>query len=96
MREYVATVTSKGQMTLPVEVRRRLGIDAGDRVTIRVGRDGADAELRRLEDVESVFGSIPPPSHLADREQGDFGDLIEAAMSDHVDEFVRRMGEGTK
>ena len=27
-----ATVTAKGQTTIPVEVRRRLGLDAGDRI----------------------------------------------------------------
>ncbi len=93
MREYVATVTSKGQLTLPVEVRRRLGIDSGDRVSI-VLDDENGATLRRLEhDVESVFGLIPTPAAL---ETGDFDDLIEEAMSDHADAFVRRMREGTK
>jgi len=27
-----ATVTSKGQITIPLDVRQRLGLDAGDRV----------------------------------------------------------------
>ena len=93
MREYVATVTSKGQLTLPVEVRRRLGIDPGDRVTIVVDEAAERAELRRVEyDVESVRGLFPA---LSDVETGDFDDLIEEAMSDHADEFVRRMREGT-
>ncbi len=97
MREYVATVTSKGQLTLPVEVRRRMGIDPGDRVTIVVDDDQDRAVVRRVEaTVRSVRGSIPMPPHLAGREQGDFGDLIEEAMDDHAAEFVRRMREGTK
>lgn len=32
MKSLAATVTSKGQVTLPVEVRRELGIQTGDRI----------------------------------------------------------------
>jgi AbrB family looped-hinge helix DNA binding protein len=97
MREYVATVTSKGQMTLPADVRRRLGIDPGDRVAIVLDDERRQAMLRPIEaTVRSVRGSIPVPPHLASREQGDFGHLIEEAMDDHAEEFMRRMREGTK
>jgi len=34
------TVTSKGQLTLPVEVRHNLGIDAGTVLEIECERDG--------------------------------------------------------
>ena len=94
MREYVATVTSKGQMTLPADVRRRMGIDPGDQVTIIVGEDGQRAEFRRVkETIRSVAGSIPTPPHLVGR---DLDDLIDEAMDDHAEAFVRRMQEGTK
>ena len=91
MREYVATVTSKGQLTLPAAVRRQLGIDPGDRVTIVV-EDENGARLRRVEhDVASVRGLIATPPGL---ESEDFDDLIEEAMADHAERIVRRMGEG--
>lgn len=90
MREYVAKVTSKGQLTLPAAVRRELGILPGDRVAIVVTDE--HAELRRFEhSVMSVFGMIPTPPGLV---TGDFDDLIEEAMSAHADEVVRRMREG--
>jgi AbrB family looped-hinge helix DNA binding protein len=47
----VATVTSKGQVTLPVEARRRLGIRAGSRLEFIVKDD------QRLE-VVLVGGSV--------------------------------------
>jgi len=54
MREYMVIVSSKGQITLPAAVRRRLGIDTGDRVAIVI-EDEAGARLRRVEhDVRSV------------------------------------------
>lgn len=63
MREYIATVTSKGQVTLPVEVRRRMGIDPGDQVAIVLGDDAGRAEFRRVsETVRSVRGFDPDPA----------------------------------
>ena len=35
-----ATLTSKGQVTIPVEVRKALGVEAGDRLLFRVREDG--------------------------------------------------------
>ena len=46
--EYVITVTSKGRLTLPVAVRRRLGIEPGDRVVIVI-EDQDSFRLPRLE-----------------------------------------------
>ncbi len=34
------TVTTKGQLTLPVEVRRALGIDAGAVLEVELGEEG--------------------------------------------------------
>jgi len=88
MREYVATVTSKGQLTLPAAVRRQLGLDAGDRVTIVI-EDQDGARLRRVEhDVRSVRGLIATPPGL---ESQDFDELIEEAMADHADLMLRRL-----
>ncbi len=93
MREYVATVTSKGQLTLPVAVRRSLGIDPGDLVTFVIDEEKG-ARMRRVEEtIKSVRGSIPTPPGL---ESVDFDDLIEEAMSDHADEVMRRMREGRR
>jgi len=49
-----ATITSKGQLTLPKEVRSRLGVDAGDQVEFRIEADdsitvqAAKGSARRL------------------------------------------------
>ena len=57
-----ATVTSKGQVTIPVEVRRRLGVKAGDKLRFESQNGG----FRVVRDVdENVFekwrgiGSFP-------------------------------------
>ncbi len=40
MSGYVATITSKGQMTLPIEVRRVLNIHPGDEIEIYADHRG--------------------------------------------------------
>ncbi len=93
MREYVATITSKGQLTLPAAVRRQLGIAVGDRVAIVI-EDEERASLRRVEhDVRSVRGLIATPPGL---ERQDFDELIEEAMADHADQMLGRLREETR
>jgi AbrB family looped-hinge helix DNA binding protein len=57
-----ATVTSKGQITIPVEVRKSLGLHEGDQVLFEILEDGADpvARVRRAPDFIAMAGSIPP------------------------------------
>ena len=40
MKELAATVTSKGQITIPVEVRRHLGLHCGDKLAFVVTDEG--------------------------------------------------------
>jgi AbrB family looped-hinge helix DNA binding protein len=57
----VATVTSKGQVTLPVEARRRLGIRAGTRLEFIV-KDGDTLEVVRVGgSVRDLKGLLPRP-----------------------------------
>jgi len=53
-----ATVTSKGQITIPVEVRSSLGLDAGDRVEfVEVGKGqfAIMAATRSVQELRGLF-----------------------------------------
>lgn len=54
-----ATVTSKGQVTLPKSVREALGIKDGDRVLFRVHK--GRAVLAKVADFLELAGSVPVP-----------------------------------
>jgi AbrB family looped-hinge helix DNA binding protein len=49
MEPILTTVTSKGQVTIPVEVRRLLGIEPKDKVALVV--EGHDVLIRRYGSV---------------------------------------------
>jgi antitoxin PrlF len=55
-----ATVTSKGQVTIPKQVRDALGIEDGDQVVFRV--EGGRAVLARTPDLLELAGSISVPA----------------------------------
>jgi antitoxin PrlF len=60
-----AKVTSKGQVTLPVQLRERLGIAPGDHLVFVERGDGTFAlKVRRgtLADLRGILhGKVPPP-----------------------------------
>ena len=54
-----ATISSKGQITIPAEVRRALQVDAGDRVEfveVEPGRYEFFAATRSVTDLKGLFG----------------------------------------
>lgn len=55
-----ATVTSKGQVTVPKGVREALGVQAGDRLAFRVGADGTVTVEAETVDVRRLRGMIKP------------------------------------
>lgn len=87
MTEYVSTISSKGQVTIPVDIRRRLGVDASDKIAFAVTGDGA-IELRPMRfTLESVIGSIEAlPGESADLDQE-----IKEATEEEVARKMRRL-----
>jgi AbrB family looped-hinge helix DNA binding protein len=57
-----AVVTSKGQITIPVEVRQRLGLDTGHRVDFVEIADGQYALVAATVDIRSLRGIVGKPS----------------------------------
>ena len=59
LEEHIRTVTSKGQVTIPIEVRRLLGVKANGKVAFHV-RDGR-VELHPVTmTLEEACGAVPP------------------------------------
>ena len=56
-----ATITSQGQVTIPKDVRSRLGIGTGDRVEFVEIQDGVFQIVAVTQDVQVLKGIVPKP-----------------------------------
>jgi AbrB family looped-hinge helix DNA binding protein len=57
-----AVLTSKGQVTIPKDVRDRLNVDSGDRVEFVEIEPGVFTIVAATRDVRELKGLIPKPS----------------------------------
>lgn len=58
-RQYVASVTRRGQVTLPADVRRYLGTEERPKIVFRIDHDGV--RLAPVEmTLEEIFASPTP------------------------------------
>lgn len=57
-----ATVTSKGQVTIPAQVRATLGVGAGDRIEFVEMGNGQFAIMVAVHSVQSLKGLVRKPA----------------------------------
>jgi AbrB family looped-hinge helix DNA binding protein len=55
-----STMTSKGQVTIPLAIRQQLGIGPGDRLSFSVRDDGVLEVVPETVDFLSLAGSVKP------------------------------------
>lgn len=53
-----ATLTSKGQITLPAKVREELGLDAGDKIDFVAEERGSYRIVARRKDIRLLSGRL--------------------------------------
>ena len=71
----LATVSSKGQVTLPVKVRQKLGISTKDKVQFLIRDD--EIIIRPVRSFRELRGTIPT-------KRGESRKTMERAVSKHV------------
>lgn len=54
----IATVTSKGQVTIPKQVREHLQVKSGDKLEFRVGEDGTVSLVPITRSAAAAFGAF--------------------------------------
>jgi antitoxin PrlF len=57
-----ATVTSKGQVTIPADIRRSLGLEAQDRLSFTPMPDGTVVMRAKTQSVVALKGLLKPKS----------------------------------
>jgi antitoxin PrlF len=81
---YETTVTSKGQLTLPKELRDRLRLRAGGKVRFVFEREGRIAVERADISIRDLFGILGKPRRSATLEEMD-----EAIRQHAVERYLR-------
>ena len=87
MKELTTTLTQRGQVTVPAEVRRLLGLKPRDKVTFTI----AEGEVRLKPvaySLESAYGSVKPS-----RKPEDFDELSRLARDARAEQTLHKMSE---
>lgn len=79
-----ATITTKGQTTIPKAVRDRLRLGPGDRVEFVVQDDGTALMIPATLTLEELKGVIPPPPRTLSLEE------MDGVAAAHAAERARR------
>ena len=86
-----STVTSKGQITIPAEVRKALGLSGGDEVMFFPLGNGQFAFRPRTGSIRDLEGIVPKLDHVPSLEELSEG--IEMAVEE---EFLDSVGQTEK
>lgn len=78
-----ATMTSKGQMTIPKSIRDKLKLKPGDRIDFVENSDGRVLLMPRNRDVRELRGFFPKPAKPVSDKQ--IKDAIERGWAGEVD-----------
>lgn len=80
MKEILSTITSKGQVTIPAEVRKYLGLKTRDKIAFVVETEGRVTlrvpEFPTIQSLAGAAGSLP--------EQKPWKKVLEEAREDHL------------
>ena len=79
-----AKMTSKGQLTVPKDVRQKLGLKPGDRIRFLLEADGRVRLMPAKRDISELVGILPKPKRALRLEEMD-----EAIGQEIVEEFAR-------
>lgn len=58
MKEHISVITRRGQVTIPVAIRRALSLNEGDKITFEVEDDRIRIVARRGSVVERTAGTL--------------------------------------
>ena len=86
MREFTASVTERGQVTIPAEVRKLLGLKQRDKVSFIVEHGTVVLRKPRFT-IETAYGSVP-------RLEGVIDQMIREAKEERAARLIEKMRRG--
>lgn len=80
-KKFNVTVTSKGQMTIPADVREALGIVSGDRLELALNDKGGMELVKKTRSYKDFIGSL---AHLAKNRVVPIGEEVDFAVGEEM------------
>ena len=90
MELHYGRLTSKGQITIPAAIRKRLELETGAPVLFKVMDDGHIRVSSPVQDLTRHFGTMPLPPGMTGTDLAAMGDEIWAEAA--VARYRRAMG----
>jgi len=88
MQALQATITERGQVTIPAAIRRLLGVGPRDKVVFEVDESGTVRLAPMRYTVASAYGAV-----RAIGREDDVKTVSREAREDRADQIVRDLGE---
>lgn len=85
MKEIVTTMTKKGQVTVPAEIRQLLGLKPKDKIAFSV-EEGRVRVAPAKYTLEAAYGAVKPL-----KRPEDFKELRRIALEEHAAEVLAEM-----
>lgn len=85
MKRIYVSITQRGQVTLPAEVRHRFGLNPRDQVIFEIDNDEVRVKRPSMT-LEESFGSLKPRKRIADLEAA-----IREAKEDKVERDMKKL-----
>ena len=85
MKEVLTTITKRGQVTIPAEVRRLLGVKPRDKVVFEIEDDQVRLAPAKFT-LETAYGSIKPT-----KRPEDFEEVARKAKEEHVKKAISEL-----
>jgi len=85
MKEIVTTMTKKGQVTIPVEIRNLLGLKAKDKVAFSIYKDNIRLAPAKYT-LETIYGIVKPLN-----KPENFKEFKQIAIKEHVKKVAEEM-----
>jgi antitoxin PrlF len=63
---FDANTSIKGQVTVPVEIRKLIGLEAGGKLQFQVQADGQVKILAKKRSIKELKGLVSKPQHAVD------------------------------
>ena len=84
MNARILTLSSKGQISLPIAIRRNLNIDTGDKLAVYTSGDVVMLKVLRLPTIEEFSETLDEAKEWADSvgyKESDVNDIIKSVRT---------------